>query len=334
MNKQILLIANYKSVGGIAVQVKLLIEKLKSEKVNVTSLNTKGNFLYRLTLPFKLIICGWHSNIFHIHGCSNLGFFPIVLGTLIGKLLNKKIIVTYHGGGAAEYFAKHPLFIRFIFKRADKIIVLSKYLEKIFMQYGFTTHIVPNIINTNESQFVKRPTLSPKLISTRTLNPVYDIPTLIHAFEIVQKKYPDASLTIVGSGQDEIDLQKLVKDKALNNVYFTGVVNNEEIYHYLKNADFWCNPTTKDNMPVSLIEAINAGLVIISTDVGGIPYMVEHKKSAWLVKKGDFKGIADGIVYLLENQNTTQSLIYTAKSTLYQYKWAYIKEKLADIYMY
>lgn len=333
MEDKILLIANSeRNIGGIVVQVNLLMQKLRSENKRVSLLNTKGLFFYRLFLPVKLFMYGKNVSIFHIHGCSKLGFFPIVLGTLMGRVMRKKVIVTYHGGGADEFFKKYSSFIRFIFSKVDEIIVLSRYLESIFLKYGFKTHVIPNILDIKESHFVERQLLKPRLITTRTLNPVYSIETAICAFELVQKRYPEASLIIVGSGTNEDKLKMLVQQKALKNVLFTGAVKNEEIYNYLKEADFWCNPTTKDNMPVSLIEAINAGLAIVSTNVGGIPYMVEDKKSAWLVEKADFQEMSNGVIYLLENQEMAKKLIHNAKLSLYQYEWKYIKNKLIEVY--
>jgi L-malate glycosyltransferase len=307
MNK-VLLIANYiKSRGGIAVQVELLMEKLTNEGNEVSLFNTKKSLFYRFfILPFQLIHAGKVKDIFHIHGCSYAGFFPIVLGVCIGRLLNKKIIITYHGGNASEFFAKYPRIIKFIFKQADKIIVLSQFLADEFLKYGIKTEIIPNIINKKGIDYLQRKYFFPQLITTRSLSSVYDIKTAINAFAIVQKKYINASLHIVGIGPEELELKKIVSEKGIQNVVFTGLVNNNEIYEYLKLADFWCNPTTKDNMPVSLLEAINAGLVIVSTNVGGIPYMVEHNKSAWLVNKGDSAEMAKGILHLIENQDIAQ----------------------------
>jgi L-malate glycosyltransferase len=331
---KILLIANYiRSRGGIAVQVEILKEKLAKEGNAVSLFNTKWNIFYRfLILPFQLMYVGRKQDIFHIHGCSHAGFFPIVLGVLLGRILNKKIIITYHGGNAADFFAKYPRFISYIFKKANRIIVLSRFLAEEFSKYGIETEIIPNIINKNGSNYIQRKYFSPQIVTTRSLSSVYDIKTALNAFAIVQKKYVNATLHIVGAGPEESELKKMVVEKDIKNVVFTGRVDNNEIYKYLELADFWCNPTTKDNMPVSLLEAINAGLVIISTNVGGIPYMVEHNKSAWLVNKGDAYEMANGILYLIENPDKAQSLIINARATLQQYDWESIKGRLFQLY--
>jgi glycosyltransferase involved in cell wall biosynthesis len=85
-------------------------------------------------------------------------------------------------------------------------------------------------------------------------------------------------------------------------------------------------------MPVSLLEAISAGLVVVSTDVGGISCMVEHKKSAWLFDKGDSEAMANGILFLLANPDICKTLISNARSTLCQYQWESNRKKVLNLY--
>lgn len=331
---KVLLIANCpKTGGGITIQVKLLKQKLDSENIESFILNTKASWLKRfLFLPVQLFRVGGKYNIFHIHGCSYAGFYPIVLGVFIGTILKKRIVITYHGGDAARFFADFPRIVSFFFKKANSIIVQSCYLADIFNKIGFAVKVVPNIIEFSDILPVDGIELSPKIITTRNLKNIYDIGTAIHAFSIIQSAYPDASLYIVGTGPEEKKLRNMVYEMKLNNVFFTGYLDNEEVYRYLRKANFWCNPSTKDNMPVSLLEAINAGLVIISTNVGGIPFMVEHKKSALLVPVKAPDEIANAIISIMKDKKQSKALIDNAKTSLLQYRWESVKEKLLPIY--
>jgi L-malate glycosyltransferase len=331
---EILLIGNQpKRAGGLAVQIRLLKEKLEEEGIRVSLVNTKQSLLKRIFyLPLLLAFKGFRKNVFHIHGCSYAGFFPILLGVIIGKLLRKKIIVTYHGGDAKAYFDRHGKFAAFFLKKATKVIVLSEFLKSVFKKYGIRTEVIPNILNISSHHFVERNTFFPNLITTRALARIYDIATAIDALAIVQKRYPHATLYIVGTGPEESTLKRIVTDRGIKNVFFTGYVANKEIYYYLNKADIWCNPTTKDNMPMSMLEAINAGLVVVSTNVGGIPYMVEHEKSAWLVNKGDSIGMAKGIFKIIDDPQLAQGFIKNARATLCNYDWTQIKGRLFAIY--
>jgi glycosyltransferase involved in cell wall biosynthesis len=330
---KILLIANYRSaVGGISGQVKLLREKLAAENHEVCLFNTKKSNALRMLLPFQLLWQGRDKDIYHIHGCSFAGFFPIVLGMIVGKIMRKKVIVTYHGGGAEEFFARYPRLIKTIFRRADHIIVLSDYLKRVFDKYQLDTEIIPNIIEVKPEHYLARTAFKPVMITTRSLNAVYDIKTAIKAFALVKQSQKDAILYVVGRGDQETELKQFVAAAEIKDVTFTGYVENEKIYEYLNKADFWCNPTTKDNMPVSLIEAINAGLVVVSTNVGGIPFMVEHKRSAWLVAENDDRAMAEGILFLLAHQDVCKTMVANARETLRNYRWESIRESIMRLY--
>ena len=72
-----------RSIGGIAGQVDVLLDKLNNEHFFSELFNTKANYLKRLLLPFKLFFKGRKFDIFHIHGCSGLGFIPFLLVLLL-----------------------------------------------------------------------------------------------------------------------------------------------------------------------------------------------------------------------------------------------------------
>ncbi|MCJ7482986.1 MAG: glycosyltransferase family 4 protein [Thermodesulfovibrionales bacterium] len=307
-------------------------EKLEAENIEVALFNTKKPNILRVFLPFLLLSAGRRYDIFHVHGCSYAGFFPIGLGVLVGKLLKKKIIVTYHGGGAEKFFSLHQKLIKYVFTRADHIIVLSEYLKNIFAKHGLNTDIIPNIIEMEPGNYRARTAFKPVMITTRSLEAVYDLKTAIEAFALVKCKYNDAMLYVVGTGREELALKKYVTEAKIRDVIFTGYIENERIYEYLMKADFWLNPTMEDNMPVSLIEAIQAGLVVVSTNAGGIPFMVEHKKSAWLVDKGDSQAMGEGILYLLANPEICKTLVGNARSSLGNYQWEHIREKILSLY--
>lgn len=96
---RILLVSNYReSTGGISGQVKLLYEHLKREGEEVKVFSMKGNPLMRLWLLLKLFVVASRYNVLHIHACSYWGFLPAVYGIMVGKLLQKRIVMTYHGG--------------------------------------------------------------------------------------------------------------------------------------------------------------------------------------------------------------------------------------------
>lgn len=332
--KRILFVSNYKkSVGGISGQVDLLNHCLKKENIETAVFGTKANCLIRPFLVFVLFVKARKYDILHIHGCSYIGgFYPIIIGTVVGKLLKKKTIVTYHGSGADTYFEKHRKLIGYIFSLADEITVQSRFLEKVFLKYGMAVNVIPNILELDISKFKLRDNIRPILIVTRSLTKVYNVKCAIYAFDIVKKKYPDSKLIIVGDGPEMENLKNLVKTLKLTDVVFKGRVPNTQIYDELNEADIFTNPTTKDNMPVSILEAFACGLPVVSTNVGGIPYVIEDHSNGLLVDNNDHQGMARKIVELIENYELSKELILNGIESLKKYKWESVKSRWYNLY--
>ncbi|MBO7456540.1 MAG: glycosyltransferase family 4 protein, partial [Paludibacteraceae bacterium] len=120
---------------------------------------------------------------------------------------------------------------------------------------------------------------APRFISVRHLRELYNIPCILRAFRQVQQQIPEASLTILGRGPQLEELQQYVRDNNLKHVNFAGQVPNEEMNRYLAEHDIFLSAPRVDNMPVSVLEAMNAGVLVISSKVGGVPYIIEDVRT-------------------------------------------------------
>lgn len=331
--KRVLLISNYEAgTGGISVQVCLLNRLIKDAGYKSDIFTTKGSAIFRLLLIFRLLIKGRGYDVFHIHGCSYRGFFPIVVGVLSAKILRKRIIVTYHGGDAALYFAKSSGFVRFFLCKTDVNIVLSGYLGSVFEAHNLPYIVIPNIVDFDNSEFEVRNEIQPKFISVRSLHELYNIQSIIDAFAKVKSKYPAASLMIIGDGPQKNVLEKRVLDLNLKDVKFTGQIKNNAIYNYLKQADIFLSAPKIDNQPVSILEAFNAGLLVISSRVGGIPYMIENDVNGYLFESGNVDELADKMMLAVIDQKQSKQMIANAHKSLDLYKWDFVKTKLLELY--
>jgi L-malate glycosyltransferase len=333
--KRVLLIVNYKkSKGGIKVQVDIMKKKLDNDTlVRSEIFNTRGNIIQRLFFPFSLLLKAHRFDLFHIHGCSFWGgFYPIIIGVTLGKFLNKKTIITYHGGAAGDFLSKNRKTVIFFFKLAEIITVPSGYLQEIFQKYRIATQIVPNIIEFNEEKYITKNEIKPIFISIRSLEPVYNVQCIIEAFEKISYSYPESKLTIVGDGSLRAELESSVKEKKISGVTFTGAVSNEEVNSLLKNHDIFLSTSFIDNMPLSILEAFNAGLLVISSNVGGIPYLVNDNINGLLFESNDPVALAAKIDFALKNKNYIIELIKRAKTDVKKYTWIEIRNQIYSIY--
>ena len=334
MKKRVLFVANYKhGVGGISGQVDVLLAKLPLEDgIEAEVFSTKGSMAKRILLFFALLLKAGNYDVLHIHGCSYLGFLPIVYGIVAGKLWRKWIIVTYHGGEAEDFFSKHPKWVRFWLMKADERVVLSGFLESIFKAYSMTAHVIPNVVETRKDLFVEKTELHPRFISVRHLKGLYNIPCLLRAFGRVQKEIPESELTLLGEGEQRNMLENMAREMRLDKVNFVGQVPNEEIWNYLKTNDIILSSPWADNMPVSLLEAFSAGLLVISSNVGGVPYLVDNGSTGLLFESDDDQGMASQMLWALSHQKESLELIANARKKVEEFSWDNIKEKIITLY--
>ena len=354
---KILLISNYKKgIGGINAQVDLLQSYLQQDGWHAGIFSTKGNPIRRCIAFLKLLCQARQYDILHIHACSYWGMVPAVFGILAGKLWRKRTIITYHGGEAKEYFAKHIGFVKRWLSRVDQVVVLSGFLKDTFDHYNIPCMVIPNIVVLRPQQKRIRD-IAPRFISIRHLEPLYNIPCILQAYEQVLKVYPNATLDILGRGSQRAELEAYVEEHQLTGVTFVGQVPNQKIYDYLAKADIMLSAPKIDNMPVSILEAMNAGLLVISSRVGGVPYMINEvkgdeisraenlasclitlsphslkKPTGLLFESDNANDLAEKMIWALEHPQEVKTMIYNAQADVQKYAWENVKQQVMKVY--
>ena len=330
---RVLFICNYKpGVGGISGQVEILQRKLREEGSVAEVFSTKASVWKRLWLLSKLRRKAKNYDVLHVHCCSGWGFLPAVMGIKVGKRLGKRVVLTYHGGGGASFFDNHPRLVRKYLKQTDVNIVLSGFLAKVFDKHQLPYTIIPNIIELDASHFRERNPIRPCFISIRAHESLYNIPCILRAFQRVQQAIPEASLMVVGDGSQHTQLMHQADSMGLQHVVFTGRVDNKEIYSCLDQADMMLSAPKVDNMPVSLIEAMNAGLLVISSRVGGVPYMVEDGVNGLLFESDNDDELAEKMIWAFEHPETSYGIVLQAFRSVKKYSWEQIRSLLLSVY--
>ena len=338
--------------GGIGVQASLLSGYLEQDGCRVKRLDSnlpKGFFLIvagkirgirgilrTILFTWRCIVGFRHVDIVHILSGSFLNFFLYTTpAVVVAKFWRKAVIIHYHGGAAESFLRRHSLWAKLILSMADTIITPSGFLSQIFVQYNIDTKIIPNIIVLKDFIFNERKEITPCLLITRHLEPEYNVMSALKAFDLISKRSPDAILTIVGSGSEETMLKeftdKLRCRKAIN---FLGRVDHGKINSLYHQHDILLNTSDVDNQPLSLIEAMACGLVVVSTNAGGIPFMVEHKKTGLLVERDDCTAIAHEVVWLLNNQRAAKDIINRAVREVGKYSWKVVSSEIFSVYDY
>jgi len=331
---RVLQIANYSERGGgISVQVRLIRDHLAAGGTACDIVSTKGPFRDRMTAIGRLLFKGRRYDVFHVHACSGKGFFPAVVGIGIGRLLRRRIVFTYHGGGAEAFFLRKTRLVRFFISRTDVNVVLSEFIGKIYRQYGFPYTVIPNIVELKETYFRERETIKPRFVSIRSFYDIYNIECTLRAFRKVKMTFPDASLLLLGVGPLRKDLECFVREQQIKDVTFVGKVQNEDIYQYLAQTDIMVSSSRFDNMPVSVLEGFNAGLLVIASRVGGVPYMIRDGENGLLFEDDNDDDLARKMEYALENPDKVREMITCARQDLKHYSWDDCRSQLMRVYI-
>ena len=331
--------------GGVSMQCATLADQLQNAGANVTRINTDVPSLRqrgrwgRWLLPFaqipSLLWRMWRTrqqwDILHVHSASWWGFMPAVVG-LLAKSWGKRLVLSYHGGSIAKFFTGWTWLVRPVLRRYDKILALTLTHARIFEDYGFQAQIVPNIVPVETFSFRPRGPLFPKILWLRQLEPRYRPEDALQIFSTVQKKYPNATLTMAGGGSLASKMAKEIKDRGLGGITLSGHLSLDGIPAAYDAADIFLNTSAFDNLPLTLIEASASGLPIVSSNAGGIPDLIADGKNGLLAPVGDVKAMTDAIFRLLANPDMAQRLSIAARQNAERFAWPHIAPQLAEVY--
>jgi glycosyltransferase involved in cell wall biosynthesis len=335
-----------RQIGGQSIQAKRLIDAFSDDKEielifipnnpetafeKIKYLRTVFASLKFWALLFREIPKARGVQIF---SSGSTGYIISTLPALfVAKIFGKKTILNYHSGELAEHIEKWKLTAKPTMKMFDEIVVPSQFLVDVFARFGLKARAIANSVETEKFKFKRRETLRPVFLSNRNFDAHYNVSCILRAFRLIQDRIPRARLIVAGYGREESDLKNLAKELKLENVEFRGKIANEKMAEIYDEADIYLNSSVVDNMPLSFIEAFSCGLPIVSTDAGGISYIVENGKTGILVEKNDCRSIAGKALWLLENNDSAQKIIENARNEVRKYAPEAVKKGWRAFYL-
>ncbi|TFW29676.1 glycosyltransferase family 1 protein [Massilia arenosa] len=275
-------------------------------------------------------------DVFHVMANSGWSWHLFAAPAIwIGHLRGTPVVVNYRGGEAESFFRKAQKVVGFSLKRVDRTIVPSGFLQDVFGRFGFVCEIVPNIVNLERFNPVplRAGAIEPHILIARNLEPIYDNATAIRALPLVRERCPQARMTVAGSGPLRAELEQLAAELGLKDVVtFTGRVDNAGMAALYQAADVMVNPTLIDNTPNSVLESLACGVPVVSTRVGGVPYIVQDGETALLVPPQDPRAMADAIVRVAQDRALAARLRENGLRHVQQFTWTNVKPRLLGVY--
>lgn len=317
--------------GFTKTNIETLGPQLESEGYTVNYAGTKRNPLPRLAEMLWSIFTYRHSvNVVLIDTYSSKAYWYAWSCALFCRVLQLEYIPVLHGGDLPLRLKKSPLACKAIFNHSHANVAVSGYLEHAFQQAGYPAVVIPNNIDISEYPFKKRQSLKPRLLWVRSFHRIYNPNMAADVLRVVLKKYPHAQLCMVGPDKDgsmEEFKKYAAKTGVSGNIKITGRLSKTEWHQLSGDYDIFINTTNIDNTPVSVIEAMALGLPVVSTNVGGIPFLLEHEKDALLVEVGNATEMAEQIVRLLENPELASCISINARNKAENFDWKVVREQ-------
>lgn len=255
-------------------------------------------------------------------------YYAVAVGGLC-RLLRIPYFPILHGGNLPERLQRSPRWSRALFSGAKMNVAPSRYLLEAFRKEGFNNVIlIPNTFELMHYPFQAENRVAPKLLWVRSFARIYNPMLAVQVLEQLLHHFPEAELCMVGPDKDgSLPQCKAYAEERNLNVTFTGKLSKESWIDLSKDYGLFLNTTNFDNTPVSVMEAMALGLPIVSTNVGGIPFLLAHEKDALLVPPNDAKAMVAAIVSLCKEPDKAVSLSKQARRKVEHFDWKIVREE-------
>ena len=317
-----------KNKGFTATTIDTLGPRLESLGYNINYASSKRNKVVRLfDMLFTLFKHRKTTDLVLIDTYSTLNFYYALACSQLCRLLQLKYIPILHGGNLPVRVKHHPRLSAAIFKPAYKIVSPSMYLASAFKTLGYEDiTCIPNAIILEAYPFLERDCNSVNMLWVRSFSEIYNPTLAIDILKALKDRGEQATLCMVGPEKDgALKRCKEYADALGVDVIFTGGLSKEDWLALSKDYNLFINTTHFDNMPVSVVEAMALGLPVISTNVGGMPFLIHDGDNGILVADGDLDGFVKGIDTLKNNPDKTSQMIKNARSQAELFDWVRVK---------
>lgn len=306
------------SKGGIAASISLMIDVISNQGFKASSISTInpgsgfGLWVYLnafLSVLNKLVFN--RPDLVHIHMASSGSFIRKSMICLLCQMFKMPYIIHLHGGGFKDFYCglwgPGKSYVRLVFRKASVVIALSEFWSEWVLAELNARHVV--IVNNGVKALEFSPDElhkdKPTILFLGLLGKNKGTDVLIEAMRKVNVVFPNAVLELCGNGDVEF-YKRQARD--LPGVIFHGWVNEKERKAALARATIYCLPSWKEGLPLSILEAMSAGLPVISTSVGSIPEVVVDGVSGYLIQPGDISALAQAIIRLLSDPHLAEKM--------------------------
>ncbi|WP_452226400.1 glycosyltransferase family 4 protein [Lacinutrix cladophorae] len=321
---------NLKNKKSNTSSIQVLGALLEKEGFEMFYASSKNNKVLRLLdMVWTCITMSKKIDYVLIDTYSTTNFYYAVIVSQICKILKLKYIPILHGGNLPSRLKNSPFLSDLLFKNAHKNVSPSLYLLETFKNAGYlNVDFIPNAIEMDSYTFKERNFKNINLLWVRSFSKIYNPKLAVKVLKGLQEEGFHVTLCMVGPDSDGslLEVKQLAKSLHVD-VTFTGKLTKEAWITLSKDFNIFINTTNFDNMPVSVIEAMALGLPVISTNVGGLPFLIANNIDGILVAKEHEEGFVKAVKSIVNNPERTKIMTNKAREKVIAFDWKLVKTK-------
>lgn len=318
--------------GRTPTAVDIIPELLRNEGIIIKAISSYQNKHLRLLEMCLYCLFGNYQKVV-IDTYSTQNFIFAKLCASIARWRRKEYYLILHGGDLPNKLESSDNYVTNLFRDASVLAAPSLYLYDRFKEFGFSNLVcIPNAIALHLYTFQKRQITKPKLLWIRSFQQLYNPSLAIMVLEKLLQIYPESELCMVGPDKDgSLEEFKNYVDQHKLNVTFTGKLAKSDLISLASEYTIFLNTSNVDNTPVSVMEAMALGLPVVSTNVGGMPYLIWNEHTGILVPPDDANVMTAACMNLISNPEFSAQLAENARIEVEKFDWQRVKQQWLDL---
>ncbi len=337
MNPPVLIVGNFLSSSGWTVTVcEEIAQRLSSAGWNVATTSDKparaSRLLDMVTTVFRR---RREYSVATVDVFSGFAFFWAEAVSTALRAAGKPFILILHGGMLPEFAAQWPRRVRRLLLSASATVAPSGYLCEKMAPYSRSMMLLPNALDLSRYGHRLRVRSAPRLLWVRAFHEIYNPSLAAHVVRMLAGEFPDVTLTMLGpdrgDGSRERFLGTAEELGVSDRIELAGAVPKNEVPRWMDRSDVFLNTTGVDNTPVSVLEALACGMCVVSTNVGGLPFLLRNDENALLVPPADSRAMGEAVRRVLVEPGLSSRLSAGARKSAELLDWSLILPQWEDL---
>jgi glycosyltransferase involved in cell wall biosynthesis len=275
-----------------------------------------------------LLRWGRDVDVLVVSAFSGRSFLYADIAIHLARLLRRPAVVVLHGGKLPEFAERHPRWVSRVLRRAARVVAPSPYLTRWARGCGWDTTEIPNLLPAAPALPRHLGYARPRLLWMRAFEDIYDPLTAVDVVARVARHAPNVRLTMAGQwGPLRVVTERRCRELGVRDIVrFADFLGPCDKAREFGGHDIFLHTSKVDNAPVSVLEAMAWGLVVVATPAGGLPDLVADGVSGLLAPApGDAAALVTTVDRVLTEDGLATRLSRGASEAAQRNRWSAVE---------